>query len=267
MKLIPNFSNRFDMSLVRYWIKKFFAKFGLIIRKEDKNWVFYPFSKTPQGIYQDLLRKYKIDLILDIGASSGYWSGSIRENGYKGRIISFEPQNSLYNQLRSRSQSDSNWEIMNLALGDCDKMSNFYISKYRESSSLSKMLKTHSEAFRGSSITNKKIQVTVQKLDSLLPKILHKEAHIFAKVDVQGYEKKVLIGATESLKKIKMIQLEISLRKLYDDDVLFHEMYESINDAGYQLIHMSPGFTNEESHELLQVDAIFVNKTMLKAKV
>ena len=101
----------------------------------------------------------------------------------------------------------------------------------------------------------------VQKLDTLLPSIQNKEVNIFAKIDAQGFEQKVLAGASESLKKIRILQLEMSFKKLYADDVLFQEMYQYMNKLGFYLIHISPCFKNEKTSELLQVDAIFVRKS------
>ena len=38
-----------------------------------------------------------------------------------------------------------------------------------------------------------------------------------------------------------MLQLEMSFKKLYADDVLFQEMYQYMYDLGFCLIHISPG--------------------------
>lgn len=245
------------MKILNYWIKLLLSKTGIIIRKENPDWAFVPYSCTPEGIYQNLLKEYKIDLILDIGASSGYWAGSIRANNYKHRIISFEPQDRAYNEMANEANSDPNWDVIKVALGDNDEIASFYLSTHAESSSLSQMLQSHKEAFAASQNINEKIQVSVRKLDTLLPNLLRNEVNIFAKIDVQGFEQKVLNGANESLKKIKMLQLELSFKKLYADDVLFHEIYQYMNNMGFHLIHISPGFKNEQTDELLQVDAIF----------
>ncbi len=246
------------MKLFNFWLKTLLSKFGVIIRKKNQSWSFVPFVSTPEGFNQELLNKYEIDLILDVGASTGYWAGNLRKNHYKGRIISFEPQDSAYKKIAARAKSDLNWDVVKVALGDKDEEADFHLSKYSESSSLSEMLKSHQDAFPESHFTNEKIQVKVQKLDTLLPSIQRKEVNIFAKIDAQGFEQKILFGASKSLNKIKMLQLEMSFKKLYTDDVLFQEMYQYMYDLGFCLIHISPGFKNEKTSELLQVDAIFL---------
>lgn len=38
-----------------------------------------------------LLHRYEIDLVLDVGAHRGDFGALLREAGYRGRIVSFEP--------------------------------------------------------------------------------------------------------------------------------------------------------------------------------
>ena len=147
------------MKLFNYWLKTLLSKFGVIIRKKDQSWSFVPFVSTPEGFIQELLNKYEIDLILDIGASTGYWAANIRENGYKGRIISFEPQESAYKQIKERVKSDINWDLVKVALSETKtKKLTFICQNHSESSSLSKMLKNHIDAFPDSHNTNEKFK-------------------------------------------------------------------------------------------------------------
>ena len=119
------------------------------------------FCSTPEGFKQELLNKYEIDLILDVGASTGYWAET-NAKPLQGRIISFEPQDSAYKEIAARAKSDLNWDVVKVALGDKDEEADFHLSKYSESSSLSEMLKSHQDAFPESHFTNEKFQVKVQ---------------------------------------------------------------------------------------------------------
>ena len=54
-----------------------------------------------------LVKNENIELVLDIGANHGqYAMGLRRELGYRGDIISFEPLNSAFEQLKKHAQGD-----------------------------------------------------------------------------------------------------------------------------------------------------------------
>ena len=58
-----------------------------------------------------------VDLVLDVGANDGPFARQLREAGYGGRIVSFEPQTVAYAALRSAAATDALWECRNVAVG------------------------------------------------------------------------------------------------------------------------------------------------------
>ena len=58
-----------------------------------------------------------INLIFDVGANEGQFAKKIIENGYKGKIISFEPLNDPYEKLVLKSSKFENWKVGKLSLG------------------------------------------------------------------------------------------------------------------------------------------------------
>ena len=78
-------------------------------------------------------------------------------------------------------------------------------------------------------------------------------------MDTQGYEEQVLAGVARNLSKITAIQLELSLVELYDGEVLYDALIKHLNEAGFKLWNLLPGFRNSKSGQLLQVDGFFLN--------
>ena len=102
-----------------------------------------------------------------------------------------------------------------------------------------------------------KEQVELKTLDLLFDGLSIHGHNIWLKIDTQGFECRVLEGASRSLAHIKILQLEMSLVPLYEDELLFGEMNKMLNDRGYRIIAIEPTFSDEESGHLLQVDGIF----------
>jgi hypothetical protein len=99
-------------------IQKLFKKFGYKIAK------FSP-KTCASARCKQILDKYKIDTLIDIGANAGQFAIDLRSNlgysAYKNRIISFEPLSSAFKLLSARAELDPNWDVFNAAIGDTDE--------------------------------------------------------------------------------------------------------------------------------------------------
>lgn len=203
-----------------------------------------------------LLEHYQISKILDVGANSGQYALETRKLGYKGKIISFEPVKSVYNELKKKAEKNSLWECYNYGLGDNDVDLEINISQNTFSSSILKIMPQHVNSAPESKVINKE-KICVKKLDSIFNSIVNEEENVLLKIDVQGFEKKVLDGAKESLKKIKGIQIEMSIEELYSGEMLYKDMISLLNSYGFNLHSLENGFYDEKTGKLLQVDGVF----------
>src|SRR3954464_2608279 len=68
-----------------------------------------------------LLARHRISLILDVGANKGHFGWDMRELGYKGRMVSFEPLKDAFAKLQGAVASDAAWQAVHLGLGDRDE--------------------------------------------------------------------------------------------------------------------------------------------------
>ena len=67
-----------------------------------------------------MLRELNVNCVLDVGANEGQYGQRLREAGYAGRIVSFEPLEVHVAPLRERAAADHNWKVFACALGDSD---------------------------------------------------------------------------------------------------------------------------------------------------
>jgi len=227
-----------------------------IARKLGFDILRYEPQTHPLARRKKILDTYDINLIFDVGANVGQYGTELREIGFKGRIVSFEPLGFVYKELSAKAEKDDLWDVHNFALGDKEETAQINIAGNSFSSSLLDMLPSHIKSAPESEYTGKE-EIRIRTLDSIHPSLSSQADRVYLKIDTQGYERSVLQGGMESLKTIDTIQLEMSLTPLYKDELPFNEMYDLLYGYGYRLIAVEPGFTDEHTGQLLQLDGIF----------
>jgi FkbM family methyltransferase len=205
---------------------------------------------------EKLLNHFSINKILDVGANSGQYSTGIREIGFKGNIVSFEPVKHVFNKLKKKSEKDSKWEVHNIALGNKKEELEINVSKNTYSSSILNMMPEHLKNAPEAMYLEKEI-IKVDTLDNMFNSIVTINDRVLLKLDVQGFEKKVLEGAKESLKRITGIQVEMSVVEMYEGELTYLEMIDYLSKLGFSLFSLENGFYNTKTGQLLQVDGIF----------
>lgn len=203
-----------------------------------------------------LLRHFAVDLVLDVGADTGKYVRQLRQHGYTGRVVSFEPLPSAFAELCYDAAADSLWEVANLALGDRNAQATLNVAGNSCSSSLLAMLPAHLDAAPQSAYVDTE-EVTVRRLDAVFGDYRENARSIYLKIDVQGAEREVLAGATGILGEIAGVQLEMSLVPLYAGQALFPELLELLTEHGFTLMSLEPGFTDQRTGQLLQADGVF----------
>ncbi len=207
--------------------------------------------------FQTLLSYYRIDMILDVGANIGQYARSLRQGGYTGRIVSFEPLADAHLRLLNASRKDRLWTIApRLAIGNTDGETVINVSRNSESSSILGMLDSHLQAAPDSKYIDTE-RVRIARLDTIVNQYIEGSSDILLKIDVQGFEMHVLEGANNLLPKIRGLQIELSLVPLYEGQVLFSEMLNRIVEMGFELHALAPVFADRKTGRLLQVDGIF----------
>jgi Methyltransferase FkbM domain len=106
-----------------------------------------------------------------------------------------------------------------------------------------------------------KTEVTpLRRLDDIRDSVLENSRVPFLKIDTQGYELPVLQGAQEVLKRIRGVQVELSLVPLYKGQASFGQLTGVLGDSGFDLWGFIPGFVDQSTGRMLQFDGIFFRK-------
>ncbi len=208
-----------------------------------------------------LLARYEIDLVLDVGAHRGDFAARLREAGYRGRIVSFEPLRGPRAELRHRAALDDTWSVLPYALGDRSGTATLNISgDWGPASSLRAMLPRHRAAAPRTACTGDVI-VETRRLDELWEQVTAPGERVFVALDVQGYEAQVLDGAGRFADEICGVRIGAPLVPLFEGAELFDELLARTRDGlGLTLMSLEPGFTDPRDGRLLQCDLVLLRE-------
>ena len=108
--------------------------------------------------------------------------------------------------------------------------------------------------------TKKKVSIPVNQttLDTWMASVTDDLApDIFLKMDVQGYEDKVIKGGKQLFKKARACLLEINLVKLYQEQPSFGDIFRLFDELGYSY---AGNYDQVYDHDgrVLYIDALFM---------
>ncbi len=198
-----------------------------------------------------------IDLVVDVGAHAGEYAGSLRHEGYKGAILSFEPQAQMFERLSHAAAGDPGWECRRMALGAGPGTTTLHIAGNDGfSSSLLPMTEAHHRGEPSSAyVAAEEVEVTT--LDAAVASSSAAQ-RLCLKIDVQGHEAAALAGATATLARCRIVELELGLVELYEGQALFADLVRRLEQHGLVMADVEPAFNDGTTGQLLQVDALFI---------
>jgi FkbM family methyltransferase len=213
-----------------------------------------------------LLDQLEIDTVLDVGANvGGFWNLLRTYVGYGGRIISFEPVQDAFEALRAATRGDAAWSGWRVALSDNDGELSINVA---QRSTMSSFLQRDESMLRSSGYDHllnvtrvlRTELVMARTLDSLSADLFdHAQApRIFLKVDTQGYDLKVITGATRLLPHVLAIQIELSIKPLYEGAPAYAAVLEHLTGLGFDITGVFP-VRRDELWRVLNFDCVLIN--------
>lgn len=193
----------------------------------------WDFIKAPS--LQHFLTSRNVDVVIDVGANDGGFGRHLRQWGYSGHILSFEPGQKAFDALSKASARDPLWNVGRYAAGAERGELTLNVSE----SSVFSSFKTANQAGRDfdpniAVVATERVPViTLDSMNSVYERP-------FLKIDTQGYEEEVLKGATELLKRCVGVQLELPVDHLYDGVWKLEEAIATMRGYGFVLAQCTP---------------------------
>ena len=202
------------------------------------------------------LKSQGIQTVFDIGANTGQFALMIHEVLPEATIYSFEPLRHCYEQLVINMRDAASFRAFNFALGDENGDSVIYKNRFSEASSLLPMNDLHKKAF-----PNTKRETTEKVVVRRLDEVAHGldcYDNIMVKIDVQGYEDKVIMGGYQLMSKARLLIIETNLQILYDGAPLFAPVYDMVRRMGFEYRGAFDQLKSPIDGSVLQADSIFI---------
>lgn len=201
--------------------------------------------------------RYNINLLFDVGANVGQYAIMMRQMGYAREIVSFEPLAEAFAELKAKAARDAHWQVIHSALGETAGTEKINVSSLNSFSSFLEITPMIAEVNRDSSVVAQQT-IQIQRLDAIFDQYYRPGDSVLVKIDTQGFEPQVILGAQGVLEQICGFQLEMSLVPLYKGEMLLPEMVQFMRARGYTLVSIEPGYIDPRTGQMLQVDGLFM---------
>tara|TARA_E500000178_G_scaffold66392_2_gene63635 strand:+ start:937 stop:1716 length:780 start_codon:yes stop_codon:yes gene_type:complete len=225
-------------------------------------------KKKPDLDYITQIFTEKLDpIIFDIGANKGQSIERYKKMFENCYIHSFEPNIDEINNLENKYKDEKRLFLNNLAIGEKEEITSFNINSISGHSSFLKVnpntnwLKMRSKRIGvdPKNYTIKKVKTKLITLDKYAIDNQIDNIDIL-KIDTQGYEDKVLLGAKNLIEKnkIKIIQLELIFSQVYQKQLQIYDIEKILIPNKYKLFAISnKGSLNEDV--IFQSDFLYLS--------
>jgi len=207
-------------------------------------------SNVLRAIYlRDLLKRLRINCVLDIGAHHGSYVKTLRRLGFTGHILSFEPNPHSFKLLSGLYSSDPLWKGRNIALGSRNTKMPFNLTELSDMSSLLTPKTANVSAIE---------DVEIKRLDAIADEMFTtiENPRVFLKVDTQGYDLEVIKGATGCIDIIQGFQSEISVVPLYEDMPHYLDSLRFYESMGFSLMNLFTVSRSPKKANVVEYDCL-----------
>lgn len=204
--------------------------------------------------FRQCLRNGDSLVVYDIGANRGDYARSLAKSASVKNVIAFEPLPTEFEALQLTTKSCAKIKAINLALGNESGKISFHQNAFSASSSVLPMLPEHVRQYPFTADSNE-IQVPISRLDDAIRE-MNLPLPDLIKIDVQGYEDRVISGGTNALYHAQWIALELSFVPLYQGSGDFDELYRIVFDRGFRLVEITNQGVGADGTPL-QINALF----------
>ncbi len=191
-------------------------------------------------------------VVVDIGGAHGDTTAYFLKLIPGCRVYNFEANPDLASQIKKRF-ADERVKPFSVALSDKEDTITFHIANNTFNSSYKTI--NNNDQFQ----EVRSVDVPASPLDTIMEKESDVAEIDILKLDVQGAELDVLRGASQTLKKTKLLIVEQSVDSPYEGGSKYFEVDKFLRDAGFDLLDIVIAF-RKDGLVLTEFDSIYLQK-------
>ena len=214
------------------------------------------FNRRIAPNFLEVIQANQIDIVLDVGANDGGYGRELRDSGYTGRILSFEPNPSAFKRLSVNIAKDSLWSAVPYGVGQDPGTLELNVSKADVLSSF-KALNDFGQKSEYAKVVDT-VEAKVVRLDDYLTEHPELLGRPYLKIDTQGFEREVIEGLGNMLHEMVAIQVETSLVNSYVGETDWLESMLYMRDAGYEVATMVCNSSIPSKARVREFDIVYV---------
>lgn len=207
-----------------------------------------------------ILRELGVNCVVDVGANRGQYALRLRNAGYGGRIISFEPLVHNAEALEKLAADDPDWHVMRVALGSADNEAEMMVAGGEGKMSSLCTPSEFGKSWSRNLSTEQKESVAVRRLDGLYDDLVAglDDPRVYLKLDTQGYDLEAFAGAGDRTEDVVGMQSEVACVPIYDNMPRLPQQLKVYEAAGFELTGMYPVTIDRTSLRVIEFDAVMI---------
>lgn len=239
--------------LLKSSAKKLLCKLGYTLTKNERDPMFR------LGGIASLPIKSVIDIGANEGATEGQFAQKINKYFPTAHLYCFEPLKEPYEKLEQWAKKRrAPTTVFNLALGDQEKTVTMFLHSNHSSSSSLLETTTLNETLYPFMTKQESVEVEMKTLDNVFEHLPQPEKELLIKIDVQGFEEKVITGGKKTFTEAKAVILEVAIDPLYKDQASFEKILLLLKSLGFHYAGNLEQIASPKDGHIIYFDAIFL---------
>lgn len=215
---------------------------------------------------RQLIGALDVDCVFDVGANAGQYARMLRRwVGYKGRIVSFEPNPEVLLKLKKYAARDRLWSVEPCALTIEPGRLRFNATIDSQFSSFETINERDRAAASENQLDSHQVEVECRRLDAEFERLkgLYGFERPMLKMDTQGHDLSVFRSGRRIIDQFVALQSELSFAPYYDGVPLYNETIQEYQSHGFEL---SSIFLNNRGNSLLlrEMDCLMLNRQFVQ---